>query len=197
MSTDTILSIAAFAFVASATPGPNNMMLLASGVNFGFLRTIPHMIGIAVGFASLQLAIGFGIGALIAQFPAVALGLKIAGGLYLLYLSYKIAMSRSVGNGKSDGSPMSFYAAALFQWVNPKAWMMTVGAMTIFANPQMPYISVITVTTVFAVLCIFSISCWAGFGVALQGFLSDPKRLKWFNIATGTILALCIVEMIR
>jgi len=134
MSLDAFLALLLYAFVTSITPGPNNFMLLASGVNFGIIRTIPHMLGISIGFLVLLLAVGFGLGAVLTAFPALHTGLKIAGGAYLLYLAWKIAMSRSLtGKGETNARPMRFIDAAAFQWVNPKAWVMAVGAVSTYA----------------------------------------------------------------
>ena len=198
MSLESFLALLVYAFVTSITPGPNNFMLLASGVNFGFMRTIPHALGIGVGFLVLLLAIGFGLGALLVAFPALHLVLKLAGGAYLLYLAWRIAMSRSMGNG-GDGKarPMTFLEAAAFQWVNPKAWVMAVSAMAIYTNPVDPFLSVFIVALAFAAVNLPSVSTWAGFGTALRGFLADPGRLKWFNIAMGLILAASLWPMLR
>lgn len=198
MSADIFAALVAFAFVSSVTPGPNNFMLLASGVNFGFRRTVPHMFGIAGGFASLLLAVGFGLGALLAAVPALHLVLKIAGGAYLLYLAWRIAMSRSLDTKEGkDGRPMTFLEAAAFQWVNPKAWMMAVTAMAIYTSPQAPVVSVLLVALAFTLVNFPSVSIWAGFGTAMRGFLADPVRLKWFNIAMGLLLAASLWPMLR
>jgi threonine/homoserine/homoserine lactone efflux protein len=198
MSADIFLALVAFAFVSSVTPGPNNFMLLASGVNFGFRRTIPHMFGIAGGFASLLLAVGFGLGAVLAAFPALHLLLKIAGGAYLLYLAWRIAISRSLDAKHGKGArPMTFMEAAAFQWVNPKAWMMAVTAMAIYTSPQAPVLSVFLVAFAFTLVNFPSVSIWAGFGIAMRGFLEDPVRLKWFNIAMGILLAASLWPMLR
>lgn len=198
MSLDAFLALLVYAFVTSITPGPNNLMLLASGVNFGFVRTIPHALGIGGGFLTLLLAVGFGLGTLLAAFPSLHLALKIAGGAYLLYLAWRIAMSRSMGSGSDGkGRPMTFLEAAAFQWVNPKAWVMAVSAMAIYTNPQAPFLSVLIVALAFAAVNLPSVSTWAGFGTALRGFLSDPVRLKWFNIAMGLLLAATLWPMLR
>lgn len=198
MSAETFLALLVYAFVTSVTPGPNNFMLLASGVNFGFMRTIPHMAGIGFGFFTLLLGVGFGLGALLVAFPQLHLALKIAGGAYLLYLAWKIAMSRSMGKG-GDGKarPMTFVEAALFQWVNPKAWVMAVTAMALYTNPVSPYWSVLWIGLVFAVTNFPSVSIWAAFGVGLRGFLADPVRLKWFNIGMGVLLAATLIPMLK
>jgi threonine/homoserine/homoserine lactone efflux protein len=200
MSLDIFAALILFAFVTSITPGPNNFMLMASGVNFGFRRTIPHMLGIGVGFLSLLLGVGFGLGAVLATYPALHMALKIAGGAYLLYLAWRIAMARSMGDGKAgEGAarPMTFLQAAAFQWVNPKAWVMAVTAMAVYTSPQAPFLSVVLVAVAFAVVNVPSVSAWAGFGVALRGFLADPVRLKWFNIAMGLLLVASLWPMLR
>ena len=198
MQYDVFMALLVFAFVTSITPGPNNFMLMASGVNFGFRRTIPHMLGIGAGFLSLLLGVGFGLGAVLTAYPALHVGLKIAGGAYLLYLAWRIGSSRSMSGGEGSSSrPMSFMEAAAFQWVNPKAWVMAVTAMAVYTNPAAPFLSVIFVSVAFALVNLPSVSTWAGFGVALRGFLSDPVRLKWFNIAMGLALAVSLWPMLR
>jgi threonine/homoserine/homoserine lactone efflux protein len=197
MSPDAFLALLVFAFVTSITPGPNNLMLLASGVNFGFVRTVPHMFGIAGGFATLLFGVGMGLGAVLKAYPALDLTLKIAGGAYLLYLAWKIAMSRSLAaKGEAKAVPMTFFQAAAFQWVNPKAWVMAVTAMAVYTNPEAPFLSMLLVTAAFAAVNFPSVSVWAGFGMALRGFLADPVRLKWFNIAMGVLLAATLWPML-
>lgn len=201
MTLDILFTLILFAVVTSITPGPNNFMLLASGVNYGFTRTIPHMLGIGGGFLALLLAVGFGLGALFERVPMLFLALKIAGGAYLLYLAYRIAFSRSLSRGKEegdeDGRPMTFVEAALFQWVNPKAWVMAVAAMATYTDPSNFFISVLLVGLVFAVTNVPCVGLWAGFGVALRGWLSDPARLKWFNITMGVLLVICLWPMLK
>jgi threonine/homoserine/homoserine lactone efflux protein len=173
-------------------------MLLASGVNFGFLRTIPHMCGIGFGFFTLLLGVGFGLGALLAAFPQLHFALKLLGGAYLLYLAWKIAMSRKIGEGRAaKARPMSFVEASLFQWVNPKAWVMAVTAMALYQDAKNPYWSVLLIGLVFALTNFPSVSTWAAFGVGLRGFLSDPLRLKWFNICMGFLLAATLWPMLQ
>ncbi len=198
MSAKAFTVLVVYAFVTSITPGPNNLMLLASGVNFGFVRTIPHMLGIAGGFLSLLLGVGFGLGAVLTAFPSLHLALKVAGGAYLLFLAWRIATSRSMGRADEGAAtrPMSFLEAAAFQWVNPKAWVMAVTAMAVYTNPQAPVLSVVLVALAFAAVNLPSVSTWAGFGTALRGFLSDPQRLKWFNIGMGVLLAATLWPML-
>ncbi len=197
MPLDTFLALLLFAFTTSITPGPNNMMLFASGVNFGFRRTIPHMFGIGVGFLSLLLAVGLGLGALLHTVPAVYLALKFAGGAYLVWIAWKIATSRSLSDGKTGAKPMSFFAAAAFQWVNPKAWVMAVTAMATYTNEQLYLVSVLIAGLAFAAVNVPSVSTWAGFGSVLREWLSDPVRLKWFNITMAVLLVLSLWPMLK
>jgi threonine/homoserine/homoserine lactone efflux protein len=197
MTTEVYLSLILFAFTTSITPGPNNMMLLASGVNFGMLKTIPHMLGIELGFASLLIAVGLGLGALFQSFPTLYLVLKVAGGLYLLWIAWSIGMSRSLSDGKSSGKPMSLIAAAAFQWVNPKAWVMAVSSMAAFADPTNLVFSVVVVALTFVVLALPCQGGWAAFGALLRDWLSHPVRLKWFNITMAVLLVASLWPMLK
>ena len=198
MPFDTLAALLVYAFVTSITPGPNNLMLLSSGVNFGFARSVPHMLGIGIGFVVLLLAVGFGLGAILTAFPALHMALKVAGAAYLLYLAWKIAMARSVNSGSEQNArPLTFLDAAAFQWVNPKAWVMAITAMAVYTVPESPFLSVLLIALAFGVVNLPSVSVWAGFGTALRGFLSDPVRLKWFNIAMGLLLAATLWPMLR
>jgi threonine/homoserine/homoserine lactone efflux protein len=197
MPLDTFLALVLFAFTTSITPGPNNMMLFASGVNFGFRRTIPHMFGIGAGFLSLLLGVGLGLGALLHTVPAVYAVLKFAGGAYLVWIAWKIGTSRSLAEGKSGVRPMSFFAAAAFQWINPKAWVMAVTAMATYTIPQIYLASVLIVGLAFAAVNVPSVSTWAGFGSALREWLSNPVRLKWFNITMALLLVLSLWPMLK
>jgi threonine/homoserine/homoserine lactone efflux protein len=197
MPLDKFLALVLFAFTTSITPGPNNMMLFASGVNFGFRRTIPHMFGIGVGFLTLLLGVGFGLGAVLHTAPALYTALKFAGGAYLVWIAWKIAASRSLSETKGTVKPMSFLAAAAFQWVNPKAWVMAVTAMATYTNPDLYLFSVLLVGLAFAAVNVPSVSTWAGFGSALREWLSDPVRLKWFNMTMAALLVLSLWPMLK
>ena len=123
--------------------------------------------------------------------------LKFAGGAYLVWIAWKIATSRSLSEKESGVQPMSFLGAAAFQWVNPKAWVMAITAMAVYTNPEHPFLSVVLIAVAFSLVNLPSVSIWAGFGTALRGFLSDPVRLKWFNIAMGVLLAATLWPMLR
>ncbi|MGF6256682.1 LysE family translocator [Ensifer sp. LBL] len=197
MQADTLLALFLFAFTTSITPGPNNMMLFASGVNFGFVRTIPHMLGIGAGFFLLLIAVGFGLGALLHSVPAVYTALKFAGGAYLVWIAWKIGTSRSLSEGKASAQPMTFIGAAAFQWVNPKAWVMAVSAMATYTSSDSYLFSVLVVGLVFALVNVPSVSTWAGFGSALRQWLSEPSRLKWFNITMAVLLVISLWPMLK
>ncbi len=197
MQADTLLALFLFAFTTSITPGPNNMMLFASGVNFGFVRTIPHMIGIGAGFLSLLVAVGLGLGALLHSVPLIYTVLKFAGGAYLIWIAWKIATSRSLSEGSAGVVPMTFLQAAAFQWVNPKAWVMAVSAMATYTSEDSYLASVMIVGLIFAIVNVPSVSTWAGFGSALRQWLSDPVRLKWFNITMAVLLVVSLWPMLK
>ncbi|MCY1324505.1 Cysteine/O-acetylserine efflux protein [compost metagenome] len=197
MQADTLLALFLFAFTTSITPGPNNMMLFASGVNFGFVRTVPHMLGIGAGFFLLLIAVGFGLGALLHSVPLLYTALKFAGGAYLVWIAWKIGTSRSLGEGKAGAKPMTFLSAAAFQWVNPKAWVMAVSAMATYTRSDSYLFSVLVVGLVFALVNVPSVSTWAGFGSALRQWLSEPSRLKWFNITMAVLLVVSLWPMLK
>lgn len=197
MPWDSFFGLIAFAFITSVTPGPNNMMLLASGVNFGLKRTWPHIFGIAFGVSSLLLAMALGLGALFLLFPSLNTVLKFVGAVYMLWLAWKIATSG--GPGESDGKsrPMGFFEAMAFQWVNPKAWVMALGAVSGYFNADSPLISGAVLLVTFWFTGVFSIIPWAAFGQAMQRFLADEKRLQWFNYAMGAGLVASLWPMLR
>lgn len=197
MSADTLIALILFAFTTSITPGPNNMMLLASGVNFGFRRTVPHMLGIGAGFLSLLLATGFGLGTLLHSVPVLYTALKFAGGAYLLWIAWKIATSRTLSEGRTTAAPMTFTQAAIFQWVNPKAWIMAVTAMATYTDETNYGLSIAVVSLVFTLINVPSVSTWAGFGSALRDWLSHPLRLKWFNITMACLLVFSLWPMLK
>jgi len=197
MTLDIFAALLLFAFTTSITPGPNNMMLFASGVNFGFRRTIPHMLGIGAGFFTLLIGVALGLSALLAAVPLLYTTLKFAGGAYLVWIAYKIATSKGLSERDTGASPMTFLAAAAFQWVNPKAWVMAVTAMATYTNPAHYLLTVLIVGLAFAAVNVPSVSSWAGFGSVLRGWLADPVRLKIFNISMALLLVVSLWPMLR
>jgi threonine/homoserine/homoserine lactone efflux protein len=198
MTWEALLALAVYAFVTSITPGPSNLMLLASGANFGFVRTIPQVLGITAGFGSVLLAAGLGFGTVVTAWPALHLVLKIAGAGYLLYLALRIGNSRSLAQGdEAGGRPLTFLESAAFQWINPKAWVVAMTAVAVHTSPDAPFLSVALVSAAFALVNLPSVSVWAGFGTALRGWLADPVRLRRFNAAMGLLLAATLWPMLR
>ena len=197
MPIEIFLALVVFAFTTSITPGPNNMMLFASGVNFGFVRTVPHMIGIGAGFLTLLLAVGFGLGAILKAVPLLYTALKFLGGAYLVWIAWKIATSAGLSERSAGGRPMTFLEAAAFQWVNPKAWVMAVSAMATYTEPANYATSVLLVGVAFAVVNVPSVSTWAGFGSVLREWLSVPARLRAFNVTMALLLVASLWPMLR
>jgi threonine/homoserine/homoserine lactone efflux protein len=177
-----------FAFVTSITPGPNNTMVLASGVNFGFRATIPHLLGIDLGFALMMTGVGAGLGGLFTAFPILHTVLKYVGGAYLLYLAWRIANSGSPNAQNGSKAPMTFLQAALFQWLNPKGWMAAIGAVAAYTPADGFFISLLILTVVFALIMGPCITLWAAAGAPLRDFLSNPLHLRIFNIAMAALL---------
>jgi threonine/homoserine/homoserine lactone efflux protein len=188
MTLDQILAFALFAFVISITPGPNNTMVLASGANFGLRPTIPHLLGIDLGFAVMIVAVGAGIGGLFTAFPALHMGLRTVGALYLLFLAWKIVRSGAPDTQGSHRKPLTFLQAASFQWVNPKGWIAATGAVATYTPSEGFFANLLTVTAVFALVMGPCITLWAGIGTALRRFLSDTVYLRVFNVAMAVLL---------
>ncbi|WP_413791894.1 MULTISPECIES: LysE family translocator [unclassified Pseudomonas] len=189
LSLDLLLGFALFALVTSITPGPNNTMLLASGVNFGFNRTIPHMLGITCGFFSLVLAVGLGLGAVFQTYPLLYTALRYIGAAYLLYLAWKIAHSGPVSDSQSgNNTPISYWGAAAFQWVNPKAWIMAIGAISTYTPLQGYFFNVLVIAAVFALINLPSVSLWVVCGSLLRNLLRDRRWLRLFNWGMALLL---------
>ncbi len=196
MPIDTLLSLAFYAFVTSVTPGPNNLMLLASGVNFGLKRTLPHIAGISVGFFVLVFAVGFGFAELFRAFPPFYTVIRIVGALYLIWLAWRIATAPAPSAGESRGKPLGFLGAALFQWVNPKGWVMAVGASANYLPAQADITLLLIVALTYTVVNAPSVGVWAGFGAAVQGWLRNPRNLRIFNITMAILLLVSLYPML-
>jgi threonine/homoserine/homoserine lactone efflux protein len=192
MSPDLMLAFMGFAVVNSITPGPNNMMLMASGVNFGFRRTMPHLAGVNLGFMLMMLLVGLGMGQIFARFPIVYTAMKVLGALYLLWLAWKIARSGPMEDGEAAGHPMTFLQAAAFQWVNPKAWAMVVGAIAAFTEPSAYVMSVFAITALYLIGGTPSSFVWVVFGTAMRRLLRHPQHVVWFNRTMALLLVLSL-----
>lgn len=187
MSFAVLSALLGFAFVMTATPGPNNLMLMASGANFGFRRTMPHMLGILGGVSVMALLVGTGLMALFEALPVLNLALKVLSIAYLLWLAAKIATAAPLEGKGADSRPMTFLQAAMFQWVNPKAWAMCLSAVALYA-PDRSLLSLVMVAGAFAIVCLPTISVWAWFGTVMRRWLSNTARFRAFNVAMAALL---------
>jgi len=184
-----LAALTVFAFVASFTPGPNTLMLLASGVNYGFRATIPHMLGITVGFPVLLTAIGLGLGAVFEAWPVMAVVLKWAGAAYMLYLAWRIANAGAPKTERTEQDrPLSFLEAAAFQWVNPKAWVMGISALATYTIASQYALSMGAVVLIFGTVSFGAVTTWAFFGVTVRRFLHDARLRRVFNVVMALLL---------
>lgn len=197
MPLDAVVALAVFTFATAFTPGPNNIMVTASGVNFGFARTIPHMAGITVGFIVLLVACAAGLGLVFAAVPALQLALKIVGALYMLWLAWKVANARPSSEEPDDlAKPLTFLQAAAFQWVNPKAVVIGLTAISLYVRPDHRMTDVLIVLALFGLFTALTVITWTGFGVALRSVLRDPRRARIFNVVMAVLLVASIVPMV-
>lgn len=187
MTLELIPALVAFAFVSSITPGPNNLMLMASGANFGFARTIPHMLGIGIGFSVMVLVVGAGLVQVFDSHPGSHSVLKVISVAYLLYLAFRIATAAPARAGKIRGRPMTFVQAAAFQWVNPKAWSMALTAVTAY-TPDTTLAAIALVALVFGAINLPSVSIWTLLGQQMARILTNAARLALFNRTMATLL---------
>lgn len=193
MSIEVLWALALFSFVSSITPGPNNIMLMNSGASYGFKQTLPHMLGVGLGFTLMVALVGLGIMQIFEQFPLSYQVLKVLSIGYLLYLAYKIASSSSAINNNSDqAKPFTFLQAAMFQWVNPKAWTMALTAISVYAAST-DFYAVLFVAVVFGLVNFPCISLWVFMGQKLQRVLSQQQHLKMFNITMAFLLVLSVL----
>lgn len=196
MTPSLLLTFATYAFVTSITPGPNNTMVLASGVNFGFHRTIPHLMGINLGFSAMVLSVGLGLGGMFTAWPVLHDVLRYVGALYLIYLAWKIARSGTMSDGADAVRPMSFAQAAAFQWVNPKAWIMAIGAVATYTPQNGFFLNIVIVTVVYALVNAPCIAAWAAFGVVLRRLLTSSRSVRIFNVAMAALLVLSLYPLL-
>ncbi|MDH0685142.1 MULTISPECIES: LysE family translocator [Achromobacter] len=180
--------LALFALVSSITPGPNNVMLASSGLNFGFRRSVPHLLGVNLGFTLMIFLVGVGLGSVFQQTPVLYTILKYAGAAYLLYLAWKIATSGPLDEGETRGKPFTFLQAAAFQWVNPKAWVMAVGVVATYTPQNGFFANLVIATLVCGIVNLPSIGIWVTFGTALRRVLHRPAAIRAFNVGMALLL---------
>ncbi|QFU74282.1 LysE family translocator [Halioglobus maricola] len=199
MSYELFAGLAMFSFVSSITPGPNNLMLMASGANFGLARSLPHMAGVALGFTAMIVLVGLGLLGLFDAYPVSYEILKVLSVVYLLYLAWKIATAGATPgaseSGEKAGTPMTFIQAALFQWVNPKAWTMALTSLSVYA-PSQDLTAVLLVAVVFGAINLPCISVWTLAGLQLQRLLTSRRRLLAFNLAMALLLVVSLYPVV-
>ena len=181
-----LLPGATYAFVSSVTPGPNNILLTASGISYGFKRTVPHMLGIPFGFAVLLTLCALGVGALIVNVPAAEIGLKIFGTIYMLWLAWQLRKN-SIGKtdqsgANPDGRPMTFLQAAMFQFANPKAWVFALTGASVYVPEGLSLpLAILVLVLLFCAVMLPCIVLWAGMGSTVKYYLQNPKLERIFS----------------
>lgn len=195
---DIFWAVIFFAFSTTITPGPNNIMMMSSGVNYGIKASVPHWLGICLGFPFMVLVVGLGFGVVFERYPHLHQLIKVVGTLYLIYLAYKIASAKPehIATGKSKA--LTFWQAVLFQWVNGKAWVMASGAMAAFTTVAGIYwLEVSAITLAFLVVAFPCVGLWLLFGAMLKKILNRPLAQRIFNGAMGLLLLLSVLPVVR
>jgi threonine/homoserine/homoserine lactone efflux protein len=195
MMLETLPALALFAFVTSVTPGPNNLMLMASGANFGFRRTVPHMLGVSLGFVLMAFLVGVGLAGLFQTYPVAQTALEVVSVVYMLWLAWKIAHAAAPKDREVGVTPMTFLQAAAFQWVNPKAWAMATYAVTLYA-PDRSLWAVALVAVIFGAINLPSVSLWTLIGQQLRRVLTNTRRLTIFNWTMAGLLILSLAPVL-
>lgn len=190
------LSLLTFTFVAGITPGPNNLMLVVSGLNHGVQKSLPHYFGICFGFPLMVAVIGFGLGTLFLKLPSLYLSIKVLGISYLLFLAWKIANAGNMQAKKTLREPLTFLQAATFQWINPKAWTIGVSAIAAFTVQSDISQSVATIVLAYLIMAFICQGIWLKLGEFLQKILSKDSRIQLFNIGMAVLLMLSVIPMI-
>ncbi len=192
------LAIFLFGLSAGITPGPNNIMLMASGMNFGIKSSIPHVLGVCIGFPLMVILVGLGFSMIFELYPILHEVIKVVGLAYLLYLSWLIASANPDTLESERSKPFSFFQAALFQWVNPKAWVMATGAISAFTTlADDIHWQVLTIASIFLVAAIISSSSWLVFGKGIKHVLQSSKQQRLFNVSMALLLVASVIPVIK
>ena len=185
-----------FAIVASITPGPNNLMMMASGATFGVKRTIPHMAGVVLGFGLMTLAVGLGLAGLLKAAPVVFTVLRWGAAAYILYIAWRMVTAKGPGVGVTDEFPMTFLGAVVFQWVNPKAWVMALGAVGTYAEHGRFLVDVVTIALIFMIINVPCALTWTSFGSGIRKWFKKPGHLKAFNWTMAALLVASLYPLV-
>lgn len=197
MSWTVLVSLLPFAFVMSITPGPNNLMVAASGVNFGFKRTVPHMVGITIGFPIMLMCIGLGLGAIIGHSFILQMAIKYLGSAYLIFTAVQLALSTSAKQVAAPLQPKTFLEAAAFQWINPKAWMMGVSSMATYsAGGASQSLQTVLLSIVWGFMALVAVIIWTLFGALIAERLQNPRALRIFNWTMAAALIASLLPVL-
>ena len=188
ISRELFFAFVLFAAVMFFTPGPNNIMVMSSGLTYGFRRTLPHILGVVVGFAFMVGAVGVGFGTVFLAFPILQTILRYVGAAYLIYLAVMIAMAGPPKPGEASRGPLTFWQGAMFQWVNVKGWVAIIGTITAYAGIAQFPLNIVLQVLIFLLMGTASITTWTLFGSALRPFLTSPRLVQTFNIAMALLL---------
>ena len=192
-----VAALIPLAFVASITPGPNNLMLLASGMNHGARRSLPHLAGVSLGFAFLLFAVALGLGSVFERVTVVEVALTVTGSAYLLVLAWRIFTTETVTAAEGTARPLTFVEAAAFQWVNPKAWVMGTTATSTLLDTDAPVVvAAAALAAAFWAVNLPCIATWLFSGVTAARWVDDPVRLRRLNRFLGVLLALTVVLLV-
>ncbi|MEM8852562.1 MAG: LysE family translocator [Pseudomonadota bacterium] len=189
LSIDAVLALLVFAVAATMTPGPNTFMLASSGATFGIGRTLPHILGITFGFPFMMFAVTLGLGELFREVPMLRTGVALVGFCVMLWLAYRIA-TQPVGEAAGRGQPLSFLTAAAFQWVNPKAWVMTIGVGATYMTGVAPTREALAIAALFAMVLLVACVLWTALGVGMGRVLGGGMAMRVFNVVMAALLAL-------
>jgi threonine/homoserine/homoserine lactone efflux protein len=197
MTYEILIALVGFAFASSVTPGPNNLMLMASGANYGLRRTLPHMLGISLGHAFMVAMVGIVLLQIFMTYPVLNVALKVLSATYMLWLAWKIANAVPPEAKEVTGKPFTFLQAAAFQWVNPKAWFMAITAISAYAPQDRGLvIGSVMVAVVFAAVNLPSVTVWAWMGVQVRRWLGTARRLRVFNVTMAALLVVSLYPML-
>jgi threonine/homoserine/homoserine lactone efflux protein len=195
---DTLPAYILYCIAMSGTPGPNNVMVMASGVNYGYRRSLPHVFGINIGFSVMLAVMALGLGVAFVAEPRLQLVLKVVGVAYMLWLAWKIATATGVAEGQTGGKPLTFLEGAAFQWVNVKAWFMVMGAISVYApSGYGPVEQALYLGGIMLVAGTPPTHVWVLFGVGIRRFLQNPKALRAFNLTMAALLVASLIPMLR
>jgi len=192
-----ILPLALFSFVGAITPGPNNVMLASSGLNYGVARTIPHMCGVVGGFALMMILVGLGLGTVFQQWPVLHSVLQTVCAMYLLFLAWKIATAQPASAQSAGSKPLTFLQAAAFQWINPKAWAYSTSVVAVYVPPANFFLNLCVAAVISGLVTAPAVWIWTLFGAALRRWLQRPAAVRRFNITMALLLVVSLYPLVK